>query len=311
MGVSTLRAVRSFAPLRMTKNLVTALPSFAADIKLAHSIFALPFAASTFFLIDLPLPSAIQSVLLLICMVTARSFAMGMNRLLDWQIDLANPRTRVRQIPSGKLKPWQAALFCAASAATFVACAFGLSRLAGYCSVPLLVILMSYSLLKRYTWIVHWYLGVCLGLAPVAVEVALTGHASAVTLMLGSAVALWTGGFDIIYSLQDIRFDRSVGLFSVPGRFGPAGALWLSRVSFIGMIALLAVIGVRAGLGWIYMAGVAIVATILATEHWLVRDARQDGHSKNLNAAFFNANASVSIVYFLFLALDRLVGLSL
>ncbi len=299
MGDSTLRTV---APGRQ---LLAALPRFAADIKLTHSIFALPFAASAFFLGAVPLPDLAQVALLLVCMVTARSFAMGMNRLLDWRIDLDNPRTRVRQIPSGRLTTFQASVFCALAAVAFVAAAFGLSPLAGYCAVPLLLILMSYSLLKRYTWAVHWYLGACLGLAPVAVEVALVGHASLTTVLLGVAVALWTGGFDIIYALQDMSFDRGHGLHSVPGRFGPSGALWLSRLSFVGMVALLAIVGWRIGAGAAYGVGLAIIAAILAVEHWLVRDARHDGRSNHLNAAFFNANASISIIYFVFLALDR------
>lgn len=302
MEVSTLRTVTDVRP-----GLLSTLPRFAADIKLAHSIFALPFAASAFFVSGIPAPNAVQIGLLLVCMITARSFAMGMNRLLDWRIDSENPRTRGRQIPSGRLTPVQAGIFCALSALVFIAAAFGLSPLAGYCAAPLLVVLLSYSLLKRYTWAVHWYLGICLGLAPVAVEVALLGRASAETLMLGLAVALWTGGFDIIYALQDMGFDRSAGLHSVPSRFGPVGALWLSRLSFVGMVTLLAIIGWRIGAGVPYAIGVAIVASILAVEHWLVRDARLDGRSKNVNAAFFNANASISVIFFVLLVVDHVL----
>lgn len=277
---------------------------FAADIKLAHSVFALPFAASAFVLGALPLPTLRQLALLLVCMVTARSFAMGMNRYLDRAIDLANPRTRGRMIPKGELPAKHGLLWSLTAAVVFVAAAAALSPLAGYCAVPMLLILMSYSLLKRFTWAVHWYLGACLGLAPIAVTIALKGEAPAPVLMLGAAVALWTAGFDILYSLQDLDFDRQVGLHSVPGRFGPARALWLSRLSFVAMIVLLSAAGHLTGRGIAYFVGVAIVGGILTYEHLLVRDAKETGKSAHINVAFFNANAYVSVVFFAFAALD-------
>ncbi len=281
---------------------------FAADIKIAHSIFALPFAMAAFIVGKIPLPSAEQIALLLICMVTARSFAMGMNRYLDHRIDALNPRTQVRKIPSGAMTPRQGLLWSVVAAVIFVASAAKLSPLAGICAVPMLVILMSYSFMKKLSWVTHWYLGVCLGLAPVAVQIALTGEVTIPVLLLGTAVALWTGGFDILYSLQDMDFDRSKGLHSVPGRFGPSASLWLSRVSFGGTVSLLAVAGMLAGRGALYGIGVTFVAAILATEHWLVRDAKRDGRSKHINVAFFNLNAYVSVVFFVFAELDYLLG---
>jgi 4-hydroxybenzoate polyprenyltransferase len=280
---------------------------FAADIKLAHSVFALPFAMAAFIVGRIPLPDFEQIVLLLICMVTARSFAMGMNRYLDHAIDAENPRTKIRKIPSGALTPRQGLLWSLLAAALFVAAAARLSPLAGYCSVPMLVILMSYSFMKKLSWTTHWYLGMCLGLAPLAVSIALTGQVSLAVLMLGAAVALWTAGFDILYSLQDMEFDRQRGLHSVPGRFGPAVSLWLSRASFLGTVALLAGAGALAGRTWIYFLGVALVGGILAAEHWLVRDAKDTGRSRHINLAFFNLNAYVSVVFFVCAELDYLV----
>jgi 4-hydroxybenzoate polyprenyltransferase len=281
--------------------------AFAADIKLAHSVFALPFAVSALALGRLPLPAPAQWSLLLVCMVTARSFAMGMNRFLDRKIDAANPRTQGRQIPAGRLSPWAGLGWSLGTGAAFVAAAFALGPAAGYCSVPLLCILLLYSYMKRLTWLTHWYLGLCLGLSPIAVAVALTGRAPAPVLCLGAAVCLWTGGFDVLYALQDLEFDRTQGLHSVPSRFGPLLSLWISRLSFAGMIVLLSLAGVTAAAGTLYFVGVAAVAAILAYEQVLVRDARHTGHSRNLNAAFFHANAAVSIVFGAFAILDHVL----
>jgi 4-hydroxybenzoate polyprenyltransferase len=280
---------------------------FAGDIKLAHSVFALPFAASAFVLGGLPLPSARAVVLALVCMVTARSFAMGMNRVLDRMFDVANPRTRGRAIPSGAMTARQGLRWSLLAAAIFVGAAAALSPLAGWLAVPLLLVLLAYSYMKRLTWLTHWYLGLCLGLAPVAVQVALTGTVTLPVLLLGGAVAAWTGGFDVLYALADWEFDRNVGLSSFPGRFGPGTALWASRLSFAAMIGALMAAGWLGGRGAVYFVGVALIGGVLAWEHVLVRDAKADGKSANLNRAFFDANAFVSVGFFAVTALDALV----
>jgi 4-hydroxybenzoate polyprenyltransferase len=295
MKATTLTLPRSFA-------------HFAADIKLAHSIFALPFAIAALVVGQVPLPTASQAALLLAAMVGARSFAMGMNRYLDRHIDASNPRTVGRKIPSGALSARAGLAWSLASGAILILCASLLSPLAGYCAVPLLLILMSYSWMKRLSWLTHWYLGACLGLAPIAAQIAMTGTVTLPVVLLGVAVTLWTAGFDILYSLQDLEFDRSRGLHSVPGVFGPAKSLWISRVSFAGMIASLGAVGVLSGLGIFYAAGVALVAGILVFEQWLVRDARIDGRSARIGVAFFNANAYVSIVFLAFVLADRVLG---
>lgn len=278
--------------------------AFAADIKLAHSVFALPFAASVFFIGDIPMPSPREVGLLLVAMVAARSFAMGMNRYLDRDIDAQNPRTQARMIPSGALSANQGLVWSLLAAVLFIAAASSLSSLAGWCAVPMLVILMSYSYMKRLSWLTHWYLGACLGLAPIAVQIALQGRVELSVLLLGLAVALWTAGFDILYSLQDLAFDRQYSLRSVPGAFGPQRALWISRGCFALMTASLACVGYLSRLHGLYFCGVAIVAMILAYEHWLVRDAAVDGRSTNINLAFFNLNAYVSILFLGFLVAD-------
>jgi 4-hydroxybenzoate polyprenyltransferase len=287
-------ALRSFRP-------------FAADIKLAHSIFALPFAMAAFPLGGLPVPTLRQLALVVLCMVGARTFAMGMNRVLDREVDATNPRTRGRGIPRGALTVGQGLAWSLAAAALFVVAASALSPLAGYCALPLLGVLLLYSLMKRLTWLTHWYLGFCLGLAPIGVQIALTGTASPAVLLLGVAVCFWTAGFDVLYALQDLEFDRVNGLYSVPRRFGPRRSLWISRASFALMVMALASAGVLAGAGRVYYGGVAAVAALLAYEHFLVRDACHDGKSRHLGVAFFNLNAYVSVVFFVFAELDWLV----
>lgn len=300
MGLSSLRSLA----LSESRTLGKSLVHFAADIKIAHSIFALPFAASSFFVGSIPPPTVRQCLLLVICMVLARSTAMGMNRFLDRHIDLSNPRTRARKIPSGQMTAFQSLFWSLVAAVFFVVSASSLSPLAGYLSIPLLMILVAYSWMKRLTWATHWYLGFCLGLAPMAIQVAMSGTLSLPIVLLGTAVMFWTGGFDILYSLQDLEFDKKLGLHSVPSKFGPAGAIWLSRVSFGIMVGLLTIVGEISNRGGLYFAGIFVISAILIVEHWLVRDAKKTGKSALLGVAFFNINAWVSVVFFAFVALD-------
>ncbi len=285
---------------------IGSLVAFSRDIKIAHSIFALPFAASAVLLAEgLAAPTVRQGALLLACMVTARSFAMGINRFLDRNVDAANPRTKGRKIPAGELSPRAGLTWTIVAALLFMGAAASLSALAAACAPFVLAILAAYSLMKHLTWLTHWYLGLCLGVAPIGVEVALSGRATPAVLAVGAAVAFWTAGFDLLYSLQDMRFDRRAGLRSFPARFGAWTTVTVSRVSFGTMVALLAYAGIAAGRSTVYFVGVAAVAAVLALEHWLVRDARLDGRSKNLNLAFFNANAYVSVLFLAFVVADR------
>lgn len=277
---------------------------FASDIKLAHSVFALPFAAAAFFIGNIPPPSLKQSILLLLCMVMARTTAMGMNRFLDRHIDRSNPRTRSRKIPSGQLTASQSLFWSVMAALGFVFAAMSLTPLAGYLAIPLLFVLVAYSWMKRLTWVTHWYLGFCLGLAPMAIEIAMVGRLSLPVFFLGVAVTFWTGGFDILYSLQDLDFDKKLGLYSVPSKFGPARAIWLSRLSFALMIGFLSAVGLLASQSWPYFFGVFVVGSILVAEQWLVREAKITGRSSHIGLAFFNLNAWVSVVFFGFVLLD-------
>lgn len=280
---------------------------FAKDIKLSHSIFALPFALSALTFIPNAMISMSKVLLIVACMVSARSFAMGMNRYLDRKIDAKNPRTTSRMIPSAQITPGQSLTWSLVFGVLFVVFAFQLSNLAGILSLPLLFVLAGYSLQKHYTWLCHFYLGVCLGFAPIAVEIALTDAVTLPVVFVGLAVSFWTAGFDIIYSLQDRSFDEGAGLRSIPARFGFAGAIDLSRVCFAAMIFFLGAAGLLAGAGNIYFVGIAVIAAVLIGEHYLIRDARRDGTSKFLNKAFFDFNAFVSVA-FLVIALSDYVA---
>jgi 4-hydroxybenzoate polyprenyltransferase len=277
---------------------------FARDIKLSHSVFALPFVGVALLLagpLDIP---ALKFIKIVFCMILARSFAMGMNRFLDRDIDAANSRTNMRALPTGSVAPSYYLGITLTCGALFIAIAFSLSELAGYLSPALLVVLAFYSLMKKLSWLTHWYLGLCLGLAPVAAEIALFGRVTTSVILIGFAVALWTAGFDLLYSLQDRDFDRQHGLHSAPAKLGHEAAILLSRASFVAMVMLLMFAGWTAEGGIFWYCGVAVVGAILAVEHWLIRDAMRDGTSEKINMAFFNLNAMVSLVFLLFVVVD-------
>jgi 4-hydroxybenzoate polyprenyltransferase len=302
--MATVNLQNQFAPLAQS------LKRFGIDIKLSHSVFALPFAASAFLVSPIPLPTLMQSLLLIICMISARSFAMGMNRYLDRDVDYENPRTKVRAIPSGALSNTEMLYWSLGFGLVFVVGASFLNAVAAWLAVPLLLVLASYSLLKRVSWICHWYLGLCLGFAPVAVSIAITGTADSTLVALGLGIACWTGGFDILYSLQDLTFDRERGLHSIPSRFGVKKSLVISRLSFLGMASFLVVTGILGSLGVFYFVGLAVIFGILVYEQVLIDDVSPAGYSKNMNAAFFNANAWVSVIFFGFTLVDFIMGVS-
>jgi 4-hydroxybenzoate polyprenyltransferase len=282
--------------------------AFAKDIKLAHSVFALPFAAASFFIGQIPLPGWSQVLLLLSAMISARTFAMGMNRWLDRDIDKLNVRTSGRAVPSGVLSPRMCILWSAIAALVLILSSFLLSRLAGMLSFPLLLLLAGYSLMKRVSWLTHLYLGACLGFAPVAVEVALKGEFSIPVLLLAGGVTFWTAGFDILYSLQDEGFDKKMGLRSIPARFGARAALQFSRICFLVSIALFCWTGWSVDAGWPYFFGTGLIAAILFWEQFYVRNAAEGLEESRLNAAFFTANAWVSVVFLIFCVFDSLWG---
>ncbi|HEV2351746.1 MAG TPA: UbiA-like polyprenyltransferase [Terriglobia bacterium] len=271
-------------------------------IKFEHSIFALPFAMTGAMLAARGWPTGRQLFWLIVAMVGARSAAMAFNRIADIKIDGANPRTRTRALPAGQLSLGFVAGFTAASAALLGLAAFELSPLAFKLSPFALAILLLYSYTKRFTWLSHLILGLCLGMAPVAAWIALRGNVDAGVLVLGAAVALWVAGFDIIYALQDVEFDRATGLHSLPRHFGIAASLYASAGLHVMMMGLLVFALRLENLGWLAGAGLVAVSILLAYEHLLVKP----GDLSRINAAFFTINGYISFLFFVTWAADLL-----
>jgi len=272
-------------------------------IKWEHSVFALPFALCGAMLAAGGLPTAHQLTWIIVAMIAARSAAMAFNRLADASIDAANPRTNTRALPAGHLTPAFVGTFVVISAAIFVTAAAQLNHLAMWLSPVALVVLLLYSYTKRFTRWSHLVLGLALGIAPSAAWIAVRGSLDPRILLLTAAVTFWVGGFDVLYACQDYDFDRRTGLHSIPRFLGIRRALWIARAFHVIMLLLLVSLVITFGLGKLAIAGVAVVAVLLAYEHSLV-SAENLG---KLNAAFFTMNGVISVVFFVFVAADLLL----
>ena len=281
----------------MWKNLKTTLEM----IKFEHTLFALPFALLGAVLAARGWPSGRQMLWIVVAMVGARSAAMAFNRLADRRIDAMNPRTRTRAIPAGLLSVRFTVIFTVASAALFFLAAAMLNPLTLILSPVALGSVLFYSYTKRFTAFSHVVLGWCLSIAPTGAWIAVRGAIDSPTpLLLSLAVMLWTAGFDIIYACQDRDFDVQAGLHSIPGKFGIARALWISRGFHFIMFLVLLWIFRLTGLHWIGLAGILVTAGLLVYQHRLVR---ADDLSR-LNVAFFTTNAYVSVIIFVTIAAD-------
>ncbi len=269
-------------------------------IKWEHSIFALPFALTGAVLAANGWPSARALVLIVVCMVSARSAAMAFNRLVDAKIDAANPRTAMRALPAGQLSQGFVLSFTVLSAAIFVASSAMLNRLTLELAPFALAVVLLYSYMKRITRWSHVVLGLALGIAPSAAWIAVRGTLDTRILVLTGIVILWVGGFDVLYACQDFDYDREAGLNSVPQAFGLEAAFWIARVMHLGMAALLFWLAHVFGLGMIAVGGFVLVAGLLAYEHAIIspRDLRR------MNAAFFTLNGVISVAFFLAVAVD-------
>lgn len=274
-------------------------------IKFEHTLFALPFAFLGMLLASGGWPPWRTVFWIVVAMVGARSAAMGWNRLADRRIDAANPRTASRALPAGLVIPGYVAAFVAASAALLVLAAWQLNPLALALSPLALAIVLGYSYTKRFTWASHLVLGLSLSGAPLGAWIAVRGDVTAVPIVLAAAVLLWVAGFDILYALQDVDFDRRSGLHSIPARFGIRGALWLSGLLHAAMLFLLALLPrLYPGLGAAYWIAWAGCLALLAFQHSVVRP----GDLSRLDAAFFQANGLLSIWLFALTALDILLA---
>jgi 4-hydroxybenzoate polyprenyltransferase len=284
-------------PSRASASLTGKLALFARDIKISHTIFALPFALLSTVLAAHGRPRPGQLGLILLCMVTARTTAMAMNRLLDARLDALNPRTRNRAIPAGRLSRafvFGTVILCVAA---FMA-ATALFRIVYSnpwplrLALPVLLFLSLYPLLKRFTRLCHYYLGMALALAPVCAWIAIAGQLAMTPIWMALAVTAWTAGFDIIYACQDCDSDREHGVFSVPAKIGIGPALWVARLTHAFCLAILVQVGRSTSqLGGLYYAGVGLAAVLLLVEHAIVKP-----HDlSKVGLAFFTINGIISL----------------
>ena len=276
-------------------------------VRLPHTVFALPFALVGVVLASYIAPITLNDVVwVVVAFTTARFAAMGFNRIVDREIDARNPRTRSREIPSGTMSVREASAAVVIASAIFLVAAWQLNSLCLILAPLALGWVLFYSYTKRFTRWSHLVLGVGLSIAPVGGYLAITGQWSNpwwMLVALAIAVATWVGGFDILYALQDVSFDRENGLYSVPSTFGEANALGIARLLHAVTVSALAVAGLGAGAGILYYVGVLVAGLLLLYEHSLVKA----NDFSRLDAAFFTMNGVISIVFLGFVFTERLL----
>ncbi|WP_166239364.1 UbiA-like polyprenyltransferase [Paenibacillus turpanensis] len=287
--------------------MISKIKIFLEMIKFEHTIFALPFAFMGAILGAVTtfgqLPTWPQIGWITLAMVGARSAAMGLNRVVDKAIDAKNPRTAMRAIPAGLLSSKEVLFFIAAS---FLLLYIAASQLSALCVklMPIAVFfLVFYSYTKRFTWLCHLVLGLAIGLAPLGGWVAVTGSINATALVLYVSVVFWIAGFDLIYSCQDIDYDRKEGLFSIPSRFGLKAALMTGRVFHAITAAGFGLLFLLADLNWLYLLGTVVSYLLLIYEHRLVNP----NDLSKVNLSFFTMNGVLSMVMFVFTFMDVVV----
>lgn len=276
---------------------------FASLVKLSHSVFALPFALLALLTASEGAPGVRVLLLVVGAVVAARTAAMAYNRLADRDIDAANPRTAGREIPRGAVSPKAALGLTTVAGAVFLACCWGLGPVCAAMGVPTLAWLLAYSHIKHISWLCHLWLGVALGLAPIAAWVAAEGDFTGRTLqavVLGGGVTAWVAGFDVLYACQDEAFDRDRGLHSIPARFGAAAAMWGSRMLHVVAAAAFVGFGLITGLDGAFLVGVGLSVLLLVWQHRLLRP---DDLSR-IDMAFFTANGTIAVVLLLFGCID-------
>ncbi len=275
----------------------SAFGRFLTFIRFSHTIFALPFALAALLVAARGWPSGRILLLVLVCMVLARTVAMLFNRLADWSLDQRNPRTAMRH---RLVRRPVAILFLGVGALAFVLAAAAINPLAGWLAPVALVIVCFYSLTKRFTDVTHFFLGLALAVAPAGAWIAQTGRLELPPLVLGLGVILWVAGFDLIYATQDWEFDRREGLHSLVVRLGIPASLRLAQALHLAMFAVLLLFGVVAHLGAVYFAAMPLIALALFYEHRAARGLDLAA----INRAFFQSNAFVSAVFLAAVALD-------
>lgn len=284
----------------LNRRLLRQLADFVELVKFEHTIFALPYAYGGAFLAARGFPGWHDFFWITMAMVGARTAAMTLNRLIDRAIDAANPRTKNRSLPAGKVSAGQAYWYVIISFALLLGSAWQLNLLCIKLLPIAIVVLVTYSYTKRFTWLCHLVLGIADSAAPLGAWIAVTATVPTNALILAAIVALWIGGFDIIYALPDREFDLKEGLHSIPVRFGPEKALWISRAWHLLTVFLGLWLYHRMGLGPFFLAGIIATAALLAYEHHLVspRD------WSRVNMAFFNVNGIISVIFLVSVLLD-------
>ncbi len=302
---------------------MTSIKNYLSLVKFSHTIFALPFALIGFFLstfrsdfydrqsnLNISIgwePSfkemMLKLFLVLICMVTARSAAMAFNRYLDREWDAKNPRTAVREIPKGIIKPKSALLFTVVNCIVFIATTWFINSLCFSLSPVALLVVLGYSYTKRFTPLCHIILGIGLAIAPIGAYLAVTGVFHWLPVMFSFAVLFWVSGFDIIYSLQDEDFDRSERLYSLPAALGKKNALHVSELLHVLSGLCIISAGYYGGFGLLYWVGVIVFCGMLVYQHSIVKP--NDLH--RVNIAFMTANGIASIVFAVFVIADLII----
>lgn len=297
---------------------MSTVKNYLSLIKFSHTIFAMPFAMIGFFLglVSMHASTAggpgnlftnnagwslgIRFLLVILCMVFARSAAMAFNRYLDRQFDARNPRTSIREIPAGILKADSVLFFTLINCLLFIACTFFINRVCFLLSPVALLVVLGYSYTKRFTPLCHLVLGLGLSLAPIGAYLAVTGAFALLPVFFSLAVIFWVSGFDIIYALQDEEFDRSQDLYSIPAWLGKKKALHFSSALHVLSAACVVAAGLYGQFGWLYWLGVAVFVGMLIYQHTVVKP----DDLRRVNLAFMTANGVASVVFAVFVIAD-------
>jgi 4-hydroxybenzoate polyprenyltransferase len=296
--------------------------NYLSLVKFSHTIFAMPFALIGFFLglaeftsivpgwhtrifpvfIDWKI-ILVKLALVILCMVFARSAAMAFNRFLDHKWDALNPRTAIREIPKGIITPKNALAFTIINCILFIATTFFINRICFFLAPVALAVVLGYSYTKRYTALCHIILGVGLSLAPIGAYLAVTGAFHWLPILFSFAVLFWVSGFDIIYALQDVEFDQSQSLYSIPARVGKENGLRISEILHLLSLATVVLAGKLGAFGWLYWLGVLVFGICLVYQHSIVKP----NDLRRVNLAFLTMNGIASVVFAVFVISDLFI----
>jgi len=296
---------------------MSTIKNYLSLVKFSHTIFAMPFAMIGFFLGFSFLKEAIfassislrtiffseKFLLVLTCMITARSAAMAFNRYLDRNFDVKNPRTAIREIPRGIISANNALIFTIISCILFVVACFFINKICFYLSPAALFVILFYSYTKRFTPLCHLVLGLGLSLAPIGAYLAVTGRFDVLPILFSFAVIFWVSGFDVIYALQDIEFDRSQNLYSIPATLGKIKALRVSELLHFLSAACVIAAGIYGGFHWLYWLGIGIFVGMLIYQHSIVKP----NDLSRVNIAFMTANGIASVVFGVLVIADLII----